>query len=261
MKTFKAKKTLGQHFLKNPSVIKKIIDAADPTHDDLVLEIGPGDGILTKELLGFAGKVIAVEKDRRLISVLQKKFAGEITAGKLDLVEKDILEWDEKILSFYRHPYKLVANIPYYITGAILEKFLSSKVQPSCVVLMVQKEIAERIIARSKKESLLSLSVKAYGKPKITAKVPRGNFYPMPKVDSAILSIENISKNNFSSARAEKRFFEILRAGFAHKRKKLIRNLEIVDGTNWKGIFKKEGLPENIRAERVPLETWLRLAN
>ncbi|MBX4215502.1 16S rRNA (adenine(1518)-N(6)/adenine(1519)-N(6))-dimethyltransferase, partial [Candidatus Parcubacteria bacterium] len=124
----RAKKSLGQHFLASPAALAKIVGAADIAKDDLVLEIGPGKGVLTEALLALAKKVVAVEKDRELISFLNEKFAGKIKEGRLDIIEKDILEFDATALE---RPYLLVANIPYYVTGAILEKFLSSTHQPS----------------------------------------------------------------------------------------------------------------------------------
>ncbi len=214
----KAKKHLGQHFLKSESALSKIVDAADPTSDDIIVEIGPGTGALTKQLLFFSGKVIAIEKDRDLIPLLQETFASEIAEGKLDLIEQDILNFDPTILSFYKeHDYKLVANIPYYITGAIIEKFLSTPFQPTQMVVLIQKEVAERIIARDKKESILSIAVKAYGIPKIIAKVPPGAFVPPPTVDSAILSIEDITRDFFVDL-DEALFFKVLKGVFGKKR-------------------------------------------
>ncbi len=229
----KAKKSLGQNFLTSQSAVSKIVDTADPRGDDIILEIGPGKGVLTKKLLFFAGKVVAVEKDDNLFEFLKEKFKKEIEANKLDLIHGDILDFDPNIFSFYKDlNHKLVANIPYNITGAILKKFLSAETQPELMVLMVQKEVAERIVAKDKKESILSLSVKIYGEPKYIQTVKAGSFSPAPKVDSAILLIENISRGGFVNGRhgvstleREMRFFEILRAGFKSKRKKLVSNL------------------------------------
>lgn len=261
----KAKKSLGQNFLKSKSALDAVIDTGDPAADDIVLEIGPGEGVLTEKLLIFAGKVIAIEKDRRLVPFLKEKFKKEIKAGKFDIVEKDILEFDEGLLKFYAHPYKIIANIPYYITGQVIKKFLESKNQPESMTLLLQKEVAERILAKDKKESLLSISVKIFGTPKYIKTVGRGAFSPQPNVDSAILHIGNISKSRFTGIK-ESKFFEILRKGFSHKRKLLIKNLisgQIImskvpfDISTMKNIFKKCGIPEKVRAENLSVENWI----
>lgn len=250
----RAKKSLGQNFLKSKAALDAIIGAGDPTPDDIVLEIGPGQGVLTTELLKSAGKVVAIEKDSRLIPVLRGNFEKYVKNGKLDILEKDILDFDPEISEFADHPYKVIANIPYYITGQVIRKFLEAEHQPESMTLLVQKEVADRIMARDGKESILSISVKAYGEPKYIKTVPRGAFAPMPKVDSAIIHIGNIGKGRFEKS-LEKNFFEILRRGFAHKRKLLIKNLETK-----KEIFEKCGIPQNARAEELKVEDWICLA-
>ncbi len=252
----KAKKQFGQHFLKSTSALSKIIDVSNPNADDIILEIGPGTGILTEKLLFFAGKVIAIEKDRELIPLLQEKFAKQIESGKLELIGRDILDFDPETLAFYKeHPYKLVANIPYYITGAILEKFLSAKTQPELMVLLVQKEVAERVVTRDKKESILSLSVKAYGVPKLIAKVPRGAFAPPPNVDSAILSIENISRDFFNGI-DEQQFFEIMKTAFGQKRKTVGKTLGEKYGTRAGTALSVAGIDPKTRPEDISLQDW-----
>jgi 16S rRNA (adenine1518-N6/adenine1519-N6)-dimethyltransferase len=248
------KKSLGQHFLNNPHYLERLADAAAVSAGDTVLEIGPGEGTLTAVLLARGARVVAVEKDTRLIPILKEKFKSE----KFVLYEEDILDTNISKLKLPKQ-YRVVANIPYYITGALLKKFLSAKRQPSTLVFLVQKEVAERI-ARSKKESILSLSIKAYGKPRYIKTVPRGAFSPPPAVDSAILLVENISRNNFKNAKHEKRFFELVKAGFAHKRKLLVRNLEPLLGKQHSHILQNVGMSENTRAEDVPLEKWLELS-
>ncbi len=243
----KKKKSLGQHFLHNPYYLGLVADAADIQKEEAVLEVGPGNGALTAVLLERGAKVIAIEKDSRLIPILKEKFSGK----DFEVVEGDALDFE---ISKYRNidRYAVVGNIPYYITGALLKKFLTTKRQPSALVFLVQKEVAERI-ARSKKESILSLSVKAYGVPTYIQTVPRGAFAPAPKVDSAILLVEDISRKNFVNKKHEERFFALVRAGFAQKRKLLKRNLEALLGT------KAEALG-NTRAEDVPLAQWLALS-
>jgi 16S rRNA (adenine1518-N6/adenine1519-N6)-dimethyltransferase len=154
--------------------------------------------------------------------------------------------------------YKIIANIPYNITGAILKKFLTEKNQPTSMILMVQHEVAKRIIARDGKESILSISVKAYGEPKLVMKVPARYFSPTPKVDSAVIAINNISRKIFTENNInEEKFWEIVKAGFAHKRKQLAGNLKPMLGKNTSGVLKKLGIKENARAENVSLKQWL----
>lgn len=257
--SLKAKKSLGQHFLSSPAYLRAVADAAHIAKGDTVLEIGPGEGALTAELLGRGASVIAVEKDRRLIPILQEKFAAEVASRQLKLVEADALEFDPLASGLSPNAYKLVGNIPYYITGALLRKFLSEAAKPSLLVFLIQKEVAERI-ARSKKESILSLSIKAYGTPRYVKTVPRGAFRPAPKVDSAILAVESVSGGNFASPEEEARFFDLLHAGFGQKRKLLVRNLEAVLGADALERCRAAGIPEKARAEDVSLQKWLALA-
>ncbi|CAN5150646.1 16S rRNA (adenine(1518)-N(6)/adenine(1519)-N(6))-dimethyltransferaseRsmA [soil metagenome] len=255
-----AKKSLGQHFLTSEGAVGSILDASDITEDDTVLEIGPGKGVLTSKLVSFAGKVIAVEKDRDLIPILSEKFKKEIKKGKLKLLEQDILEFEPESLKLEAPSYKLVANIPYYITGQLIRKFLESTFQPERMVLMVQKEVAERIVAKDNKESVLSISVKAYGTPHYVQTVKAGSFFPIPNVDSAILLIDSISKDFFRGF-SEADFFTMLKAGFKSKRKKLSSNLlEIADKEKIIQAFEKRGLSDNIRAEDVSFTEWQKLA-
>jgi 16S rRNA (adenine1518-N6/adenine1519-N6)-dimethyltransferase len=283
---------LGQNFLKSELALKKIVEAGEINSSDVILEIGPGKGALTEKLLEKAGKVIAVEKDRELFELLQSKFSSQISSGSLVLVHDDILEFkveSYRIENYKVETYKVIANIPYNITGAILKKFLTAEHQPERMILMVQHEVAKRIVARpaggqarTGKESILSISVKAYGEPKMVMKVPARYFSPAPKVDSAVISINNISRklfnNNVKSVQGstlhrttlhrmeeglklgetvdEERFWELVKTGFAHKRKKLSGNL--------KGFFasKKEFLGHfgNKRAEDLTLADWISLS-
>lgn len=260
------KKSLGQHFLTSPHYLTLIADSADIKAGERVLEVGPGEGALTAELLARDAQVTVIEKDSRLIPLLKEKFVKEIAQKKLEVIEGDVLGYDISYL-FENTKYKVVANIPYYITGALLKKFLSEKNpaspktssrggQPSLLVLLLQKEVAERI-ARSKKESILSLSIKAYGVPAYIKTVPRGAFSPPPTVDSAILKIADVSQKHFDNSEEEKRFFELVRAGFAQKRKLLARNLEKVLGAQSSNILQNVGISKNARAEDVALAQWL----
>ena len=165
-----AKKHLGQNFLKSKKAIYAMIDAASVSSEDLVVEIGPGKGAITGPLLERASKVVAFEKDKDLIPLLENMYAQ---TGKLSLYEQDVLEFDSGLLRLHAKSYKVVANIPYYITGAIFRHFLESSFQPTSMTLLVQKEVAERIVCRDGKESILSLSIKAYGNPRYVLKVGR----------------------------------------------------------------------------------------
>ena len=204
--------------------------------------------MLTRELLRRARKVIAIEADGELFEKLRIDFAHEIAENRLELRHGDIRTFDTATLP---KGYVLVANIPYYLTGEIFRMFLESDVQPRSLTLLVQKEVAERI-ARAKKESILSLSVKAYGVPTYEFTVVRGAFVPMPKVDSAVLSVRDISRKNFMTRADELRFFALLHAGFAHKRKFARKNIT-------EAGFSADGIPEKARAEDLVLAHWLAL--
>ncbi|HEY0221165.1 MAG TPA: 16S rRNA (adenine(1518)-N(6)/adenine(1519)-N(6))-dimethyltransferase RsmA [Candidatus Paceibacterota bacterium] len=248
----KLKKSLGQNFLKSKSVVKTILDISSIKSDDVILEIGPGEGFMTEELLKVSDKVISVEKDDRLIPVLREKFKET----NLEIIHEDVLSLD---LSKVPKPYKVIANIPYYITGQILRKFLESNFQPISMTIMVQKEVAERVIAKNNKESLLSLSVKIFGNPIYIKTVKKSLFKPAPKVDSAILYIKNIGKNKLFEIN-EELFFKIIHAGFAHKRKLLLSNLSsIFPKTNILESFKNSDINEKTRAEDLTLEDWVKI--
>ena len=253
----RANKALGQNFLMHGKTAERIADAAGLSPADTVLEIGPGTGKLTRALLARAGRVIAVEADAALAAGLRDAFAADIAAGRLTLVAGDIRAFNPDSL---KGPYALAANIPYYLTGDILRSFLSARHKPRSMTVLVQKEVAERI-ARSKKESLLSLSVKAYGTPRYRFTVPRGAFVPAPNVDSAVLSIENIRADAFASPAEEARFFALLHAGFQHKRKLLARNLEAAAAPAAVAeALRAAGVAANARAEDLPLAAWRALA-
>ncbi len=254
----KAKKSLGQNFLNDTEVLSCIRDEIDPLANEIIIEIGPGMGALTRMLLPFVGKLVAIEKDPRMISYLQKEFQKEIVNGKLELLERDVLNFDFSTLSFYEEGWKIVGNIPYYITGALFRKLFESNVLPEEIIFLVQKEVAERIVAKNNKHSLLSLSIHAYGNPSIVRYVDRTLFEPVPKVDSAVLKISNISRVHFRNSDREKRFFELIHAGFAHPRKMLQKNLTGVASVEQ---LDRAGIKTTVRAEDVSLNAWLALAN
>ncbi len=256
----KAKKSLGQNFLKSEIALKKIVEAGEIKREGTILEIGPGKGALTKKLLERAGKVIAIEKDNELFAFLQQKFIHEISEGQLILIQGDILELE--IAKLKIENYKIIANIPYNITGAILKKFLTGAHQPEAMVLLVQHEVAQRILARDGKESILSISVKAYGTPKMIDKVDKRYFSPQPKVNSAIIKISDISRELFDKNKVdEDKFWEIVKKGFAHKRKKLSSNLKSLGDKDEKALPERNKILQtlgNKRAEDLSLPEWVK---
>lgn len=256
----RAKKYLGQNFLKSVAIVSRMVKSANVTAGDLVLEIGPGKGILTKALLQTGANVVAIEKDFELISHLYNKFATEIANKKLFVIHTDVLKLSVSeifydLSSLATRQYKLVANIPYYITGEIIRKFLEEKNYPRSMTLLVQKEVGRRIVASDKKESILSLSVKIYGNPKYIETVKRSMFTPAPNVDSSVIHIENITKENLlkHNITAEK-FFMVVKNGFAHKRKKLSGNLKGIVAPDVLENFKDK------RAEDLALSDWITLS-
>jgi 16S rRNA (adenine1518-N6/adenine1519-N6)-dimethyltransferase len=256
-KYMKAKKSLGQHFLTSQKALRQMVAAGDVQEGDTVLEIGPGKGALTRYLLETGADVVAIETDADMIDILKKEFGKEIRLGRLALVHGDIRN-AEKILKMLKK-YKLVANIPYYITGEIIRDFLSRKNQPQSMTLLVQREVATRI-ARDPKESILSIAVKVYGDPRYVDTVPAGAFSPPPKVDSAIITIHNISKKRLGDTN-EEHFFNVLKTGFAARRKMLRGNL----AKKWpskavESALTEAEIPPDARGEDVHLEKWAVLA-
>ena len=242
-----------------------MVSSAAITAADTVLEIGPGKGALTAEILATGAKVIAIEKDDRLIPVLKELFSGEIASKKLTLVHGDALDFDPKTYKLAPGGYKIVANIPYYITGLLLRHFLESSIQPESITVLLQKEVALRIVARDGKESILSLSVKVFGTPKYCGTVSKRYFSPAPKVDSAILHIEGIgerARTPTASALDIDAFFTLVKAGFAHKRKTVLHNLsDHYPKQKLISLFEEMHLSEKIRAEDIPLATWITLTH
>lgn len=256
---------LGQHFLKAPWAARALARAIPLAENDLILEIGPGKGALTRELLLTGKRIVAIEKDETLVKGLHERFADEIRSGALTIIKGDVRDLykgaalvDSPRPHLGKQGYVVAANIPYYITGEIIRQFLTAKSQPRAMALLVQKEVAQRIV--SKRESILSLSVKAYGTPRIVKRVPRGNFSPAPNVDSAIILIKNISRAFFKDI-DESAFFKVVRAGFSSKRKLLANNLAALFGKEKTlAALSACGVMERSRAEDVPLHEWKCLA-
>lgn len=257
----KAKKSLGQNFLIDTAVVDKIIEAGEISEKDNVVEIGPGQGFLTRALVCRAGRVLAIEKDEELARFCQNSFK----APNLEILAGDVLEVDWKeILKEKDFPqFKLIANIPYYITGKILRLFLENSFQPSALVLMVQKEVAQRICAKPGKLGILSLSVQYFGEPELVEIVPREKFNPVPDVDSAILKIV-VKNENRLSPEEEKKFFKLIKVGFSSPRKTLVNNLSAglqKDKVEVEKILNKIGFDGKIRAQELGVEEWRRMIN
>jgi 16S rRNA (adenine1518-N6/adenine1519-N6)-dimethyltransferase len=259
---------LGQHILVDPHAVQVIVGAADLEGDDLVLEVGPGPGTLTVHLAERAGEVIAVEIDQRMLAPLQEALAGY---DNVQIVQGDILELDVAALVGGR-PYKVVANLPYYITSAILRHMLSASCRPARLVVTVQREVANRIVGRpgrrqrhkqEQRMSLLAVSVQFYGQPRIVARVPAGAFRPIPEVDSAVLRIDTYHPLPWGAV-DEELVFEVARAGFAHSRKQL-RNalrLDLPDADEAiDTALSRSGIDPRCRAETLPVEEWVALSN
>jgi 16S rRNA (adenine1518-N6/adenine1519-N6)-dimethyltransferase len=267
---------LGQNFLRDASVLEKIIATAELTSEDFVIEIGPGEGVLTEQLAKYAKKVIAIELDDRLIEKLQMKFSNVEThcnaslQGNVEIIHADILKINlpELIGNNVETPhrgvstgvkYKLIANIPYYITSPIIRLFLEQEIQPQEIILMIQKEVAQRIVAQPGQNSILSISVQYYASTEIMFEVSKLAFSPVPKVDSAVIKIIPTKKFDKDS---DKAFFKIVKAGFSAKRKTLLNNLSNslqLDKTIMEEKFKTLGFDPRARAQELSVENWKRL--
>ncbi len=259
-KKFQHKKSLGQHFLTSDVVPGWMCDAGAITAGDVVLEIGPGTGALTKVLLERGATVIALEADERAIETLEKDFAETISTQKLIIKHTDVRELDFTTLTeLHNRPYKIVANIPYYLSGFLFRTCLEASPQPNTLVFLVQKEVAARI-ARAEKESILSLSVKVYGDPHFIKTVTRGHFTPPPAVDSAIIAIGDISTQRLMGVDPA-HFFAVVHLGMGSKRKQLLGNLtKHYDREQLMNIFSTLGIDLTVRGEDLALEIWVQLA-
>ncbi len=262
------RKSLGQNFLVAPSAPDRIAEQADLTADDTVLEIGAGVGTLTSALAARAGRVIAVETDPELAAVLSQEFAGQ---EHVEIVHGDILELsapelldmtpgpDARPLWGARRPhYKVVANLPYYITAAVIRHILEAPIRPAQLVVTVQHEVAQRITARPGNLSVLAVGVQFYGKPRICFRLGRGAFYPAPKVNSAVVRVDLYDEPPVSDVDVA-RFFTVVRAGFAHRRKQLHNTLSAslhMDAHEVTAALDAAGIDSRRRAQTLTLEEW-----
>ncbi|MFH0906841.1 MAG: 16S rRNA (adenine(1518)-N(6)/adenine(1519)-N(6))-dimethyltransferase RsmA [bacterium] len=254
----KPNKQMGQNFLINEMVLKKIVNTADISENDIVLEIGSGLGGLTHELALKAKKVIAIEKDKNIAEALKRILKNH---KNIEIIQGDILKLSDNKTLLSLSDYKITANIPYYLTSALIRLFLESKNPPQEIVLLIQKQVAQRICAKPPKMSLLAVSVQFYSCPKIISRISKESFWPKPKVDSAILKIGNIKKPK--NINAEK-FFQIVKAGFSAPRKQLANNLSKelkIDREKIKKALIKCEIDTQIRAENIKVEDWKKITS
>lgn len=254
-------KSLGQNFLIDRKIVKKIIKTIKIDPDNVILEIGPGPGILTLKLAESARKVIAVEKDRKMCQILEKNLKTE-NIKNVKIINKDVLKIKKEIDVFSKNSdcFKVVANLPYYITSAVIRKLLEIKKPPQTIVLMIQKEVGQRICASPPNMNLLAVSVQFYAKPKIISFISKKSFWPVPKVDSALIEIKPLIKKNKEIDPAL--FFKVVKAGFSHPRKQLLNNLskelKLTKEKTKHWLLENQINPEQ-RAETLSIDDWLKL--
>jgi 16S rRNA (adenine1518-N6/adenine1519-N6)-dimethyltransferase len=252
------RKRLGQNFLIDRSALRSIVRAADLSEDDFVVEVGAGVGTLTRALAAQAGRVAAIELDDDLAAILQEELA-QLT--NVQVIHGDVRRLSE--LGLVHRGYKVVANLPYYITSTVLRHYLEMEPRPSLMVVTVQREVAERIVARPGGMSLLSVSVQFYGHPRIVARVPSGAFYPPPRVESAVLRIDVGGEPAVALAAGveEATFFRVVRAGFSQRRKTLRNSLSaglVLAPVLVEEALEHAGLDPRRRAQTLSLEEWAR---
>ncbi|OGN18849.1 MAG: ribosomal RNA small subunit methyltransferase A [Candidatus Yanofskybacteria bacterium RIFCSPHIGHO2_12_FULL_45_19b] len=258
----KAKKSLGQNWLIDPEAHEKIIATLAPQVGETILEVGPGTGLLTRHLVNSGANIVAIEKDEVLASQLAKKFPT------VKIITGDILKLDiETLIGNWKMEngkscYKVVGNIPYYLTSHLIRLALEEWPQPQRIVFLVQQEVAERAVAKPPHANLLSLSIEYYATASIVGLVNRSSFDPMPEVDSAILKIQ--PDNRQLTIDYRRKFFRLLHIGFASKRKQLVNNLSVglkIDKDEIVKIIKNAGLDPQIRPENLSFEQWNKLVH
>jgi 16S rRNA (adenine1518-N6/adenine1519-N6)-dimethyltransferase len=251
------KKSLGQNFLVNPALLERIVQAAGVAAGDTVVEVGPGAGTLTYPLARAARRVVAVELDRQMVAILHETLAE---CPNVEIVHADILKVDlDAILG--DAPYKVVANLPYYITSAVIRKFLDRSRRPAQLTLMVQHEVARRIMAVPGDMSLLAVSVQFYATPSQVLVLPAGAFYPAPQVDSAVIRLDVRAERPAVDVET---FFRVARAGFGQKRKTLRNSLAAgleISAADSEALLARAGIDPQRRAQTLSIEEWVRLAN
>jgi len=250
-----AKKGLGQNFLVDENAFDMIINAADLRLSDNVIEVGPGTGFLTERLIEKAGHVTAVEFDSNMVRLLEERFKN---VKNLTIIHSDILR--TKDYGLRTKMYKVVANIPYYITSPLIKHFLQSDVRPDLMVLLVQREVAEKICGKTGK-SLITIETQLFGKPEIVGIVPSSSFYPAPKVDSAILKIQVYKKPLISESQLNDSI-RLVKHGFSQKRKKLSNTLGAglhIKSSEMAEILRSADINPDLRPENLEIDEWKRL--
>lgn len=264
----KANKNLGQNFLIDEQVIEKIVNASEITKEDCVIEIGPGLGTLTKELLEKAGKVISIELDKKMITILKDRFA---LYDNFELINNDVLQVDLKNIILTEKEkglknVKVVANLPYYITTPIIMKLLEEKLDLESITVMVQKEVADRLIAipSDKETGAITYSVYYYAKGEEILEVPKTSFIPEPEVTSKVIKL-NIRKEPSVKVKSPEVMFRIIKCAFMQRRKTLLNALVntkvFLNKDEGIKILKKIGLREDVRAEKLKIEDFAKIAD
>lgn len=255
---------LGQHFLTDESVLNKIIETYRPSGGEVIVEVGPGKGVLTERLLKLGQKVLAIEWDETFVINLKQKYAN---IANIRIENADIRHFDlvNCLKGMGENEYAVVANLPYYLSSYFIRQLFEYQILPKSAVILVQKEVAERLVAKpgSKTRSTLSVLAQIYSTVKIELAVSPNAFTPPPKVESAIVSFENI-KNPFKSKDQEKGFFRVVKAGFSSKRKTLLNSLSAglrVDRSEVEKKLNDVGIDPKLRAEDLTNEEWLKLEN
>jgi len=255
-------KRLGQNFLVDKTAIKKIIKTANLSSEDIVLEIGPGIGVLTQGIAKKVKKVIAVEKDPKMDEILKETLKD---LGNIEIIREDILKFQTLDRKDFPTSYKVVGNLPFYLTAPVIRKFLELiEIQPQLMVLVVQKEVGQRIVAKPPRMNLLAVSVQIYAKPEIVSYISKKSFWPSPKVDSAIIKIVPRKPLLSTGTLPVSLFFKIVKAGFSQPRKQILNNLSKglklnkEEVKSW--LLKNEIQPEQ-RAETLDIEEWIKLTN
>jgi len=252
----RAKKYLGQNFLVDPNAIRRMLVASELNKDDVVVEIGPGLGALTQEIAPRVKRLIAIEKDRGMVGLLGETLRN---LSNVEIIQGDILNVQFSMFNVQKN-YKVVASLPYAIVGPVIRKFLETERRPSTLVLMVQKEVAQRICAKPPKMNLLAVSVQFYAIPKIISRVSRNSFWPAPRVDSAILKITPI---DIPEKTDPKKLFRVVKAGFSQPRKQLINNLSSGLDLQKAGVeswLLQSNIKPTQRAETLTIQDWIHLS-
>ncbi len=256
----RANKKLGQNFLINQEIIDEIVEKSEISKDDVVIEIGPGLGSLTKALLAKAKKVIAIELDPNMVDVLKGRFLND----NLEIIFGDVLKVDLNEIIREESSVKVVANLPYYITTPILMKLLEEKYSFKSITVMVQKEVGERICSTpgTKEYGAITIAVNYYSLPRIIIDVPKENFLPSPEVDSCVVKLD-IRKEPPVKLKDEGSFFEIVRDGFNHRRKTISNSLASGKQDKEKiiQVLNKLSIDEKLRAENLTIEEFASIAN